>query len=287
MLLNTDCGSRHTCRPYPSLLRTRDASQANQSTPVNTVFETEARRNTGVLLCVGTLPAGAERTWRANAERIGLPVIATERFDECVLHASSQRAVCLLTAGSGLKDQTEATRLFDPSDSVFRRVAVVLLLSAAKQDPRGRTVWDTISADAREPEADAALRAALTAARQRLSDWEAADDFHRRRETLTDEEADVLRSVCAGKLNKQIAAEFKISIRTVEQRRRRVFTKMGVESAVPLARRVGLVEALERHTLRRDASRPGGGPTAPNLWSMNSENGAPSGRSSSSADSTA
>ncbi|UTH73376.1 response regulator transcription factor [Chromobacterium sp. IIBBL 290-4] len=52
---------------------------------------------------------------------------------------------------------------------------------------------------------------------------------------LTDREREVMQLVLAGKLNKQIAEELNISMKTVEVHRSRVFEKMGVKSAVELA----------------------------------------------------
>lgn len=53
--------------------------------------------------------------------------------------------------------------------------------------------------------------------------------------SLTSREKEVMDAVLAGKLNKVIAYELDISMRTVEVHRARVFEKMGVKSAVELA----------------------------------------------------
>ena len=52
---------------------------------------------------------------------------------------------------------------------------------------------------------------------------------------LTDREREVMQLILTGKLNKQIAEELAISMKTVEVHRARVFDKMGVKSAVELA----------------------------------------------------
>ena len=57
---------------------------------------------------------------------------------------------------------------------------------------------------------------------------------------LTAREQEVMRLVLAGKLNKQIADELHIAMRTVEVHRARVLAKMGVRSAVDLAQIVSL-----------------------------------------------
>lgn len=55
---------------------------------------------------------------------------------------------------------------------------------------------------------------------------------------LTERERQVMDLVLAGKLNKVIADELDISMRTVEVHRARLFEKMGVRSAVELAQRL-------------------------------------------------
>lgn len=52
---------------------------------------------------------------------------------------------------------------------------------------------------------------------------------------LTPREREVMDLVLAGKLNKRIADELQIAMRTVEVHRARIFEKMGVRSAVELA----------------------------------------------------
>ena len=72
-----------------------------------------------------------------------------------------------------------------------------------------------------------------------------AEDVERRRAdgdlagrlaSLTAREREVMEHILAGKLNKVIADEMAISMRTVEVHRAHVFEKMGVKSAVELAR---------------------------------------------------
>lgn len=53
--------------------------------------------------------------------------------------------------------------------------------------------------------------------------------------SLTDREREVMQRVAAGKLNKVIADELSIAVRTVEVHRARVFSKLGVKSAAELA----------------------------------------------------
>jgi RNA polymerase sigma factor (sigma-70 family) len=59
-------------------------------------------------------------------------------------------------------------------------------------------------------------------------------EFNRSIENLSPRERDVLRLVVVGMPNKQIARQLGISIRTVEDRRRNIYHKLGVDSAVQL-----------------------------------------------------
>jgi two-component system response regulator DctR len=54
--------------------------------------------------------------------------------------------------------------------------------------------------------------------------------------TLTQREREVMERILAGDYNKTIAESLSIAVRTVEVHRARVFEKMGVQSAVELAR---------------------------------------------------
>ncbi len=85
-----------------------------------------------------------------------------------------------------------------------------------------------------------------------------ATDVHRWRESrahadvtgrlasLTDREREVAVLVAAGKLNKQVADELGIAIRTVEVHRARAFTKLGLRSSAELA------TLLERFEVKRE-----------------------------------
>lgn len=63
--------------------------------------------------------------------------------------------------------------------------------------------------------------------------------------TLTEREREVMSAILAGKLNKVIADELQIAMRTVEVHRARIFEKMGVRSAVELAQRLSAHSATD------------------------------------------
>ncbi|HJV79336.1 response regulator transcription factor [Noviherbaspirillum sp.] len=64
----------------------------------------------------------------------------------------------------------------------------------------------------------------------------AADEIQSRLATLSIREREVLDLILAGKMNKVIADELGISMRTVEVHRAHIFDKMNVKTAVELAR---------------------------------------------------
>ena len=61
--------------------------------------------------------------------------------------------------------------------------------------------------------------------------------------SLTEREREVMACILAGKLNKVIADELQIAMRTVEVHRAHIFEKMGVRSAVELAQRLSVLSS--------------------------------------------
>lgn len=68
-----------------------------------------------------------------------------------------------------------------------------------------------------------------------VADNAAAVERQARLASLSEREREVMQRVAAGKLNKVIADELHIAVRTVEVHRARVFGKLGVKSAAELA----------------------------------------------------
>lgn len=84
--------------------------------------------------------------------------------------------------------------------------------------------------------------AALLADGARWRNKDRQDDIEARKRLLTAREREVMERVLAGKLNKVIADELNIAMRTVEVHRAHVFEKMGVRSAVELVRLLSVLE---------------------------------------------
>jgi len=84
--------------------------------------------------------------------------------------------------------------------------------------------------------------AALKHERDAHDSFELRDEVERRFASLTQREREVLRLILAGRLNKQIADELSISIKTVEVHRARVMEKMSANSIAELVRDVMRIE---------------------------------------------
>ena len=77
---------------------------------------------------------------------------------------------------------------------------------------------------------------ALQESESRLQQAGSSERIRSRLDRLTSRERDVMGLILKGKLNKIIADDLGISMRTVEVHRSNVFSKMGVRSAVELSR---------------------------------------------------
>lgn len=79
------------------------------------------------------------------------------------------------------------------------------------------------------------LQQALAVAEAMQAEGAQAAEREARLASLTEREREVMQRVAAGKLNKVIADELHVSVRTVEVHRARVFAKLGLRSAAELA----------------------------------------------------
>jgi FixJ family two-component response regulator len=73
------------------------------------------------------------------------------------------------------------------------------------------------------------------------------DKINNRLKTLTPREHDILNQVVSGRLNKEIASELGITIRTVKEHRGRVMEKMEADS---LAELVTMIVTVRLHETR-------------------------------------
>jgi two-component system, LuxR family, response regulator FixJ len=129
----------------------------------------------------------------------------------------------------------------DPHDEVQRccaAISVVLLAERPATDSVVRAMragaltvldkpWDNGALEL-------AIREGLALDAQRRRERGRQLELHERMATLTGKEHEVLRLIVAGKPNKTMASQLGASLRTVENRRRSVFAKLGVRSVTEL-----------------------------------------------------
>jgi FixJ family two-component response regulator len=87
-----------------------------------------------------------------------------------------------------------------------------------------------------------AIRSAIEKDRQARAIAEPVEETRRRLASLTPRELEVLKYVCQGQLNKQIAADLGIVEKTIKVHRARVMEKMGVRSVAELVRQCERLE---------------------------------------------
>ena len=96
--------------------------------------------------------------------------------------------------------------------------------------------WDFIEKPFVNADLLARIEKALTREQALSEQTQRNQTLHERAAQLTPRESEVMRRVVDGKLNKQIADEMHISMKTVEAHRARVMEKMGVESLPELVK---------------------------------------------------
>lgn len=201
----------------------------------------------GARVAMVQLSAADESACRAAAQGLGTYLLSVRSLDEAATTAEATAPTVIVAQADVGAGPGYAARL---ADSALSSTVVALCPDAAHVP-----LWRTVACEALATPADAAelgsaLAAAIDEATEQAARQRLIADYARRKATLTNDEALVLESVCEGRLNKQIASELRVSVRTVEQRRRRVFEKMGVDSAVPLASLAAIVRTLSEQARR-------------------------------------
>ena len=121
--------------------------------------------------------------------------------------------------------------------------AVGLAVSAVKNG-----AWDFLEKSFQDNELVDRVEQALAAA---VADGDANQEAHRLRyalASLSPREREVLDQLILGHYNKNIADHLGITQRTVEFHRANIFEKMGVNSAIELAHKLGQLQSMGRRT---------------------------------------
>lgn len=202
-------------------------------------------------LCV---PERVSDSCRRASDSICTEFFAARHLSDVLIKAEDYRLVCVVLP-FGLQ---EANNLLDHIDRNGSRFSACLvtedLISSETVKRLGCEAFASSSSDA---DIEKALSSAFTLPGPLLRHKKLAVLVNQRLATLSEEEAEVLCSICQGRLNKQIARHLRVSVRTIEQRRRRVFKKMGVASVAPLAAQVALSRALYRRCDDHSGGRVG------------------------------
>jgi len=133
-------------------------------------------------------------------------------------------------SGTRLHDELLARSLHNPVLFLTGHGDIPMVVAALKKG-----AFDFLE----KPYSDNALvdriEQALAVARAMQAEGSRSSERQARLGSLTEREREVMQRVAAGKLNKVIADELHVSVRTVEVHRARVFAKLGVRSAAELA----------------------------------------------------
>jgi two-component system response regulator FixJ len=179
--------------------------------------------------------ASARDAVASQARARGLRAEAWGSIDEFLSYYDNQRGCLVVDLGMAqdaaldLQDELQRRGWNLPVIALTSRANTAAVVRAMRQG--AVTVLDKpIQAD----ELAAALSTAIALdAERRLRDEELAS-VRARFASLSEKERDVLRMIVAGRPNKAMANALGASLRTIENRRREVFSKLGVRSVAEL-----------------------------------------------------
>lgn len=118
--------------------------------------------------------------------------------------------------------------------------------------------WDFLEKPFQDNQLVDRVEQALTAARQQAEHHAHLRQWRQALQALSQREREVLDELLKGHYNKNIADTLGITQRTVEFHRANIFEKLGVNSAVELAHRMGLLQAASVPRPPTPTDRPGG-----------------------------
>lgn len=177
----------------------------------------------------------------------GIPLRAWSSAEDFLMDYGAEMRGCLILdirmtgmTGIELYDQLQARGCTMPAIFLTGHGDVPLAVKALK-----RGAFDFIEKPFSDNELADRVIEALKVDESRLRQDGERACIEKRLATLTEREREVMASVLAGKLNKVIADELQIAMRTVEVHRARIFEKMGVRSAVELAQQLAVYNATD------------------------------------------
>ena len=183
---------------------------------------------------------GSRQSVKALARSMGVDAETFESAEGFLKAFDASQHGCLITdlrmlgmSGLELQEKLAADGITLPVIIITAHAETPLTVRAVKS-----CAITVLEKPCRDYELVDAIRAALAEdARRRLHD-EKQMDFLKRLESLTDHEQTVLDLMIEGIANKVIANRLDVSIRTVENRRQRIFEKTGTKSLAELIKRV-------------------------------------------------
>jgi len=184
----------------------------------------------------------------ALATSLGIPCKTFSCAEDFLSRYKRGRAGCLLIdlrlpGMSGLELQG---RLVDMGS----RLPVILISAYADVPATVRAMQNgaltVLTKPYRDDELADAVREALQRDRESREKLARQADVRRRIDSLTERERRLMEAVLAGRPNRLIARDLEISQRTVDRVRAMVFDKMGVESAVEVARLVAQLRVSDQ-----------------------------------------
>lgn len=150
--------------------------------------------------------------------------------------------ICVATSSQELLDQILVSELTS-------LCSLSLLVHAGGVEHSGlRFLKRVVLADLRSPAALAdALNTAAASAEELFMDRVRLESYQQACGRLNAKESRVLLGICAGKLNKQLANDYGVSIRTIETWRRSVYQRFSVDSVAELAGKAAAAECIARY----------------------------------------
>lgn len=188
------------------------------------------------------------RKCESAASQLSLSVLRATDLDEARQHINDTLPVCVVVPATSV----HLIAITKQEHSAFNLIGKVLIDEESKIDFLRNIGWHSFSNSANIQEIKGEIGSALEQADALKEKWRQLEEFKDKLDLLSEDEMKVLSEVYQGKLNKQIASKFEVSIRTVEQRRHKIFSKMDVSSAIPLVAQFAAYQLLTRHLYRHD-----------------------------------